>query len=64
MSPVADAPDAGIPPREVERRLEELRALFRLGVALRSVRFVDEPSAVHEEAPKREAPPTSPTRDA
>lgn len=53
---MADVPDAGIPPQEVKRRLDELRALYKFGLALQAVRFVDPPSEVRE----RPAPPPSP----
>jgi hypothetical protein len=52
MNPSLDAPDAGIPSSEVERRLEELRALHRLGLALLDVRFVDAPTEVRELPPE------------
>ncbi|MCY2960717.1 MAG: hypothetical protein NTY35_11175 [Planctomycetota bacterium] len=48
---MSDAPDAGIPPAEVARRLEELRALYKFGLALTRVRFVDEPDQVREGPP-------------
>lgn len=54
---MSDARDAGIPPQEVERRLEELRALYKLGMALRDVRFIEpvpEVPAVPEPDPSRE----------
>lgn len=57
MKTVPDAPDAGIPASEVERRLEELRALFRFGLALLDARFVDAPSEVREPPPRRSDPP-------
>lgn len=62
---VANAPDAGISPQEVGRRLDELRALYLFGLALRESRFVDEPSVVREESPPYgEPPPEPPRRDA
>lgn len=57
---MARAPDAGIPPQEVERRLEELRALFQFGLALRDARFVDGASVVREEPPPFGEPPAVP----
>jgi hypothetical protein len=60
---LADAVDAGIPPEEVERRLEELRAIYRFGVALRDARFVDAPSRVAETPPPfGEPPPAKPSQ--
>jgi len=59
---LASGPDAGIPREEVERRLEELRALYRFGRALLEARFVDEPSRVAEVPPPfGEQPPGTPT---
>ena len=45
---IVDVPDAGIPPKEVERRLEELRALYKLGLALREVRFLEPESEARD----------------
>jgi hypothetical protein len=59
---MAEVPDAGIPPQEVERRLEDLRALYKFGLALQAMRFVDTPSEVRERTappPPRRPPPES-----
>jgi len=55
---MTEAPSAGIPPDEVERRLRELGQLFELGMALRDVRFVDPriPGRVRER-PEQDEPP-------
>jgi hypothetical protein len=58
-----DHRDAGIPPEEVERRLEELRALFKLGVALREVRFLDGADVVREKPTPPRSQPDAPRRD-
>ena len=52
-----DSRDAGIPPEEVERRLEELRALYTFGIALMSARFLDGTSAVRDGPAPRWDPP-------
>ena len=57
---MAEVPDVGIPPHEVERRLEELRALYKFGLALQEMRFVDTHSEVREPPappPSRPSPP-------
>ncbi len=59
---MAEVPDAEILPEEVERRLEDLRELYKFGLALQEMRFVDTPSQVRERTappPFRPSPPDS-----
>lgn len=61
---MSDSRDADIPTAEVERRLEELRALYKLGIALRSARFLDGSSEVRDGPPPTwDPPPPRPTRE-
>ena len=62
---MTEAPFAGIPPQEVERRLRELAQLHELGMALRDVRFVDPriPDRVRERPTRMDGGPAVAERE-